>query len=79
MAESQDQVIWNYAAGHGLMLVSRDADFAEMAALFGPPPKLVWLRIGNCPSHIVEGVLRRSAEAIAAFANDPENACLELL
>jgi predicted nuclease of predicted toxin-antitoxin system len=78
MAESHDRILWNYAAEHGLILVSQDSDFAEMAALFGPPPKVIWLRTGNCPTSVMEGVLRRSADALAAFANDPEKACLEL-
>jgi predicted nuclease of predicted toxin-antitoxin system len=29
------------------MLVSQDSDFAEIAAHYGHPPKVIWLRCGN--------------------------------
>jgi predicted nuclease of predicted toxin-antitoxin system len=49
MEESDDGDIWDYARITGFILVSQDADFAEMATLFGPPPKVIWLRCGNQP------------------------------
>lgn len=29
------------------MVVSKDSDFRQLAFLFGPPPKVMWLRVGN--------------------------------
>jgi predicted nuclease of predicted toxin-antitoxin system len=43
LAEADDSAVWQYAGEHGFVLVSLDADFAEMAALKGSPPKLIWL------------------------------------
>jgi predicted nuclease of predicted toxin-antitoxin system len=48
-----------------------------MAALLGPPPKVIWLRCGNQPSAIIEALLRQNAEAIAVFEGE-ETACLEI-
>jgi predicted nuclease of predicted toxin-antitoxin system len=48
-----------------------------MAALMGPPPKVVWLRCGNQPTAVVETLLRTRAEIIAAFEHDAA-ACLEI-
>jgi predicted nuclease of predicted toxin-antitoxin system len=62
----------------GFTLVSLDSDFAEMAALLGPPPKVIWLRSGNQPTSAVEAILRREADAIAAFQEDDSAACLEI-
>lgn len=59
------------------MLVSLDADFAEMAALFNQPPKVIWLRRGNQTTSAIEGLLRSHAEMIAAFEHD-DTACMEL-
>jgi predicted nuclease of predicted toxin-antitoxin system len=39
LAEASDRAIWDYAKRDGFTLVSLDSDFAEMAALFGPPPR----------------------------------------
>jgi len=40
---AEDRAIWEYAKRDDFILVSQDADFADMATLFGPPPKLIWL------------------------------------
>jgi predicted nuclease of predicted toxin-antitoxin system len=48
-----------------------------MAALLGPPPKVIWLRCGNQSTPVVEGILRSHAHAIKAFETDPA-ACLEI-
>jgi predicted nuclease of predicted toxin-antitoxin system len=58
--------------------VTKDNDFAELAVLRGAPPKVVWLRIGNCSSAAVEQVLRRRASDIEEFAHDADRVVLEL-
>lgn len=78
LAEASDHAVWTYAKANGFILVSLDSDFAELAALNGPPPKVIWLRTGNQPTATVEATLRRFAEAIAAFDEDAEAACLEI-
>lgn len=77
MAESSDREIWEYARLNSVTIVTLDADFADMAAVFGPPPKVLWLRCGNQPTAVVEQLLRERFEAIDAFKND-ESACLEI-
>lgn len=47
LSEAGDRAIWDYAGLNGFVIVSQDADFAEMAALLGTPPKVIWLRTGN--------------------------------
>ena len=77
LAQASDRDIWDYAAANGFTIVSLDADFAERAILVGPPPKVIWLRCGNQPTGAVEELLRKHAEVILAFENDPA-ACLEI-
>jgi predicted nuclease of predicted toxin-antitoxin system len=57
--------------------VSLDAGFAEMASLFGPPPKVIWLRCGNQPTTVVETLLRARAATVSEFEHDLA-ACLEI-
>jgi len=78
LAQADDRTIWQYAKANGFTLVSLDADFAELATLTGPPPKLIWLRRGNQPTATFEKLLRDHAEVIAAFERDESAACLEL-
>jgi predicted nuclease of predicted toxin-antitoxin system len=77
MEEASDQAIWQYARTNAFVIVSLDADFAEMASLLGPQPKVIWLRCGNQPTTVIEKLLRAHAEMIVAFGDDP-SACLEI-
>ncbi|MGH8549800.1 MAG: DUF5615 family PIN-like protein [Methylococcales bacterium] len=45
--------IWKHAADQGFMLVSKDADFYQRSLLYGVPPKIIWLRIGNAPTSTI--------------------------
>jgi len=42
-----DNEIWAFAGEHGYMIVSKDSDFRQLAFLNGPPPKAVWLQLGE--------------------------------
>ena len=70
--------IWEHAKANGFVLVSQDADFADMATLYGPPPKVILLRCGNQPTGAIEKRLRDHAEAITAFEQDDTTACWEI-
>ena len=77
LGESNDAEVWAYAEAHGLAIVSRDSDFADMSALKGWPPKVIWIRLGNCRTAVIEMLLRNSVEAVRRFG-DGEAACLML-
>lgn len=72
MGESGDTDIWRYAQEHGLIVVTKDRDFYQRSLARGAPPKIVWLRLGNCSTEHVELVLRSQAIRVRLFANDPE-------
>lgn len=38
---ADDRAIWDFARAGGFIIVSQDADFANMAVLYGPPPKVI--------------------------------------
>jgi predicted nuclease of predicted toxin-antitoxin system len=77
LAEADDRALWQFAGANGYALVTLDADFAELAALRGSPPKVIWLRCGNQATATVARLLREHRETIAAFERDPA-ACLEI-
>jgi predicted nuclease of predicted toxin-antitoxin system len=76
MAETGDGAIWNYARENGFSIISKDSDFHQMSFLFGPPPKTIWLRCGNCSTTALENIIRRNARKIAGFLNDDGSALL---
>lgn len=78
LSEADDRVLWDYARANGFLIVSQDVDFAEMAALFGSPPKVIWLRAGNRSTAAIAALLRRHARVIVEFSSDDSMACLEI-
>jgi predicted nuclease of predicted toxin-antitoxin system len=51
--------------------VSKDADFRERSFVLGPPPKVIWIRRGNCSTDEIAALLRANHTEMLAFdAND---------
>lgn len=71
--------MWNYARDNGFILVTKDADFSELNLLHGHPPKLIWLRVGNCTTTQIERLLRSNYEAIEQMNQDSIVGILSLL
>lgn len=65
-----DPLIWQYARDNGLMIVSKDSDFHQRSFLYGYPPKVVWVKLGNCSTGDVERVLRNNFDVIRDFYED---------
>lgn len=65
---ADDRTIWRYAAENGYCIVTLDSDFADLSAVLGSPPKVVWLRCGNRPTAIVEELIRTHAVRILTLA-----------
>lgn len=67
LATAPDVEVWNYAANHGFTIVSKDSDFHQRCFLFGHPPKVVWVRLGNCSTDEVANLLRARHSDVIAF------------
>ncbi len=78
LAEKTDTEIWEFAKLNDFCIVTQDADFAERSRLYGSPPKVVWLRCGNAPTHQVEILIRSGKEAIEELLGNPNFHCVEL-
>lgn len=75
---AEDRRVWEYAAAEGFLLVSKDADFYQRSLLYGAPPKVLWLRIGNAPTSSIAALLRERYVIIRHFADDPAATLLPL-
>jgi predicted nuclease of predicted toxin-antitoxin system len=67
---STDNEVWEYAKEHGFTLVSKDSDFYDKSMLSGHPPKVIWIKRGNCTNRQIQLLLRNKIEAIEAFYLD---------
>ncbi len=70
MQATADPSVWNYAKDNDFMIVSKDSDMHDLSLLFGTPPKVIWLLLGNCSTRQVKELLRREFEVIKFFYED---------
>ncbi len=75
----QDHEVWEYAREHDYTLVSKDSDFHDLSVLYGAPPKVVWIRRGNCSTKQIELILRNKHENIKTLIYSPESSYLVIL
>jgi predicted nuclease of predicted toxin-antitoxin system len=73
-----DERVWSLAGEHRCVLVSKDEDFHRLSVLRGAPPKVVWIRLGNCATGEVAALLRRHQADLRLFAEQEEATFLAL-
>ena len=78
MDTASDTEVWNYAAEHGYTIVSKDADFHQRRLLQEAPPKVVWIRQGNCSVSETADLLGERFTAVERFHAKEEAAFLAL-
>jgi predicted nuclease of predicted toxin-antitoxin system len=67
---ADDSAVWSYARAKGLIIVTKDSDFHERSVISGAPPKVVWIRRGNCSTDAIEQLMREHAGDVAKLVND---------
>jgi predicted nuclease of predicted toxin-antitoxin system len=78
MRGETDAHIWSYARDFGFLIVSKDNDFRQRAFLYGPPPKIIWLSVGNADTVTIAQLLQRNQARIKNFTEDPDAGLLVL-
>lgn len=53
LADAPDAAIWDYALGNDFVIVTKDADYRDLSIACGHPPKVIWIRLGNCSTAAV--------------------------
>ena len=76
--EADDSAIWEYAKANAFVIVSKDSDFSDRSVLYGHPPKVIRLHLGNCTTDNVETLLRTHSDLISDFEKDQQRGCLHL-
>jgi predicted nuclease of predicted toxin-antitoxin system len=79
LGSASDTDIWNYAKRNGFCIVSKDSDFYNRSILSAEPPKIVWIRAGNCSSAEIKDLLRGASPAIAALDRSDQSTLVILL
>ena len=74
----KDSLVWEYALQNEFAIVTKDSDFSELSLFRGFPPKVIWIRIGNCTTNDIESLIRSHTEEIKRFNSKSESGILIL-
>lgn len=77
--QAEDVEVWDFALIHDYIIVTKDSDFNDYGLQRGFPPKIVWLRVGNCTTREAETLLRKSYDAIFLLYQDSTLGMLTLI
>ena len=75
---SGDEAVWDHAIQQQFVIISKDSDFRQRSFLFGSPPKVVWIRRGNCTTNEIEALIRSHYEDLLTFDQTESAAFLAL-
>ena len=76
--QETDSTIWKYAKDHDFSILTKDDDFRDMAFINGHPPKVIWLRSGNCRVDDIEVCLRNNSILIIEFLKNSNDSVMEI-
>lgn len=69
---SDDWAVWEYAKANFFTIASKDSDFRQLSFAYGQPPKVIWIRRGNCTTTQIVAILRDGHKDIVDFIEDPQ-------
>ena len=68
LRDADDRVIFAQARSAGAVVMTKDRDFLHLLFELGPPPQVIWLRVGNSSNQSLQAVLLRTlAPAVASL------------
>lgn len=73
-----DAAVWEHARAHEFTIVSKDADYHALSQLRGSPPKVIWIRRGNCSTSEIATPLRLHHSRVVPFLGDAATAILAI-
>jgi predicted nuclease of predicted toxin-antitoxin system len=77
--QESDNLVWEIAKNQDYIIVTKDSDFNELLILKGFPPKVIWIRSGNCSTKTIELLLRNNYEAILGFNQNNDVGIMAIL
>jgi predicted nuclease of predicted toxin-antitoxin system len=69
-ARLTDDELWHTARREHRIICTKDADFFDKLLLHGPPPKVVWFRVGNLRLGDLENLVAARWREVERLLND---------
>jgi predicted nuclease of predicted toxin-antitoxin system len=70
--QPSDLELWHHARRMDWTILTRDTDFFDRIMLDGPPPKVIWVRLGNIRKMDLESMLQKLWPAICHLLLDAD-------
>ena len=74
-----DFEVWQFSKANGFTIVSKDADYSEMSLALGYPPKVIWIRRGNCSTDQIADLIREDFQFIQQLDSSPDLSIISIL
>jgi len=78
LLDATDLQIWSFAKLHNFTIVTQDSDFNDLNALYGFPPKIIWIRTGNLQTKKILEILIENSKNSENFIGDINYGCYEI-
>lgn len=75
---ADDATIRRYAEAEGFTLVTKNIDMVDLCVVKGAPPKIIWVRVGNCTTPVARDVIEANFDRIDRFDRDERQVVLSL-
>jgi predicted nuclease of predicted toxin-antitoxin system len=79
LEDTADFDIFSYAKNQNYSIVTFDADFVDLNALYGTPPKVIYLNTGNLTTRNIIELLQNNFLKITQYLNSDSDEILELI
>lgn len=76
--EASDKEVWLFAKDNNFIIISKDTDFINLHSINGFPPKIIWLKKGNCSTRSIYQIIYKHTNRIKTFIRDSNHGILIL-
>ena len=78
LEQASDREIWQYAKQHDYVIVTKDSDYQDLNELYGSPPQVILLMLGNSDKARLLKVLIDRKKDIQQLLSSPDIGCIEI-
>ena len=76
LESASDSEVWDFAKKNDFIIISKDTDFCHRSSVYGHPPKVIWVRAGNCSTKAVKDLILNSLMVMLLFGNNTDQSFL---
>ncbi len=76
LEKASDIEVWEFAKKESYSIITNDTDYNDFSLVWGFPPKIIWLRIGNTSTNGIVNRLIKEKEQIQNFLDEENNGIL---